>query len=223
MPTDLRAQPFKILLTLGESTTYGMCATSEARRWPNVLTDLISEFQGRPVRLLNKGLSANSISPRSPGYEASAKPSALERLQQDVLPHKPDLFICSYGLNDMRCGMHPEDFAEDLRAIVRAVQEHCRPVVVLTSVYHMTGWERYAPFDKGSPEATRVFNLLIAQVAEEQDAVLADIHAAEGCAEWMIHPDGVHANDLGHRIIAHRIFEALAQRCSCLARTSERG
>lgn len=221
MAPDLRAAPFEMLLTLGESTTHGMCASSENRRWTNVLADLISEFQGQPVRLLNKGISANCISARSPGYQASAKPSALERLQADVLAHQPDLLVCSYGLNDMRCRMHPEEFREDLRAIVRAVREHCQAVTVLTTVYHMTGWNRYAPFDQGSPEATAVFNLVIAQVAEEEGAILADIHAAEGGADWMIHPDGVHANDLGHRVIAHRIFEALAQRCSCLARTSE--
>jgi len=221
MPTDLRSQPFKILLTLGESTTWGMCATTEERRWGNLLARLIAEFQGRPLTLLNKGISANSISPRSPGYEASAKPSALERLERDVLAHKPDLFVCSYGLNDMRCRMHPEEFREDLRTVVRTVRGHCDPVTVLTTVYHMTGWDRYAPFDQGSPEAMRVFNLVIKQVAEEEGAILADIHAAEGCADWMIHPDGVHANDLGHRIIAHRVFEALAQRCSCLGLTSE--
>ena len=33
----------------------------------------------------------------------------------------------------------------------------------------------------------------------------------------MIHEDGVHANDLGHRIVAHSIFRVLAQNCSALA------
>jgi len=221
MADDLRAQPFEILLTLGESTTAGMCATQPERRWTNVLASLISEFQGQPVQLINKGISANSISPRSPGYEASAKPAALERLERDVLAYRPDLFVCAYGLNDMRCRMHPEDFREDLRAVVRTVRQHCHPVTVLTTVYHMTGWERYAPFDQGSPEATALYNLVIAQVAQQEGAILADIHTAQGGADWMIHPDGVHANDLGHRIIAHRIFEALAQRCSCLAGVSE--
>ena len=30
--------------------------------------------------------------------------------------------------------------------------------------------------------------------------------------------DGVHQNDLGHRLVANRIFEVLAQSCSCLAK-----
>ena len=33
----------------------------------------------------------------------------------------------------------------------------------------------------------------------------------------MVHDDGVHANDLGHRIIANEIFKVLAQHCSGLA------
>ena len=34
----------------------------------------------------------------------------------------------------------------------------------------------------------------------------------------MVHYDGVHQNDLGHRIVANRVFEVLAQNCSCLGK-----
>ena len=37
----------------------------------------------------------------------------------------------------------------------------------------------------------------------------------------MIHEDQVHANDLGHRIVAHRVFEVLAQSCSALAKQTK--
>ena len=33
----------------------------------------------------------------------------------------------------------------------------------------------------------------------------------------MVHHDGVHANDLGHLVVANKIFEVLAQHCSGLA------
>jgi phospholipase/lecithinase/hemolysin len=37
-------------------------------------------------------------------------------------------------------------------------------------------------------------------------------------AAWMIDSEnGVHPNNLGHRIIADRIFNVLAQNCSCLS------
>ena len=37
----------------------------------------------------------------------------------------------------------------------------------------------------------------------------------------MVHFDGVHANDLGHRMVAHAVFQTLAQNCSCLAATTQ--
>ena len=42
----------------------------------------------------------------------------------------------------------------------------------------------------------------------------ADVWASEGCADWLINPDGVHANRVGNMVIAHRIFETIAQHAS---------
>ena len=212
--TDMRAEPFRTMVPLGESHVAGMCATAESRRWVNIVAELISRFQGVPVALHNKGISANAISPRSPGYANSAKPSALERYRQDVIALNPDLLILAYGLNDMRAGMPPEDFRQDMAEIITQVKQACDPVTVLTTVYHMSAYDWYPPYDVGSPAATEVFNLVIRQLADEHGCILADIYAAEGQADWVIHPDTVHANDLGHLLIAHRVFEAIATNCS---------
>jgi len=214
---DFRSEPFERMVVLGESHVAGACATEERYRWVNVVADLIGEFQGKPVKLYNKGIGANAISPRSPGYASSAKPSALERYKEDVIALKPDLFILAYGLNDMRAGMHPEDFREDMQKIITYVKEACRLVIVLTTVYHMSAYDLYPPYNVGSKEATEVYNTVIRQLAEKNDCLLADIYAAEGCADWLIHPDTVHANNLGHRIIGHRVFEVIAQNCSGVA------
>lgn len=45
----------------------------------------------------------------------------------------------------------------------------------------------------------------------------ADVHDAEVCAEWIVDKDGVHADNLGHRLIANKIFEVIAKNCSCLS------
>jgi lysophospholipase L1-like esterase len=215
--TDLHSEPFRTMVVLGESHVAGMCATEERRRWVNVVAELIGSFQGAPLTLHNKGISANAISPRSPGYAASAKPSALERYREDVIALRPDLFVLSYGLNDMRAGMPPEQFREDMARIITDVKAACAPVTVLTTVYHMTAYDWYPPFDVGSVAATRVYNLVIKQLAETHGCILADIWQAEGQAEWVIHPDTVHANDLGHRLMGHRVFEAIAAHCSGVA------
>ena len=205
------------MVALGESHVAGACTSAENRRWVNIVADLISMHQREPVALHNKGISASVISPRSPGYEASAKPSALERYQRDVIALKPDLFILSYGLNDMRAGMPVEEFRRDMDKILADVKTACAPVVVLTTVYYQSRYDLYPPFNVGSREAAEIYNLAIRQLAEKHDCILADIWAAEGQADWVIHPDTVHANDLGHTLIANRVYEAIAVNCSGVA------
>jgi lysophospholipase L1-like esterase len=217
--SDLRAEQFRALVVLGESTVEGGPWLHEGElRWADVLANLISACQETPVTYRNEGIGASVISPRSPGYEHSRKPSALERYRERVIAVAPDLFVLAYGLNDMRAGMPVEEFAGDLRTIVRDVQAACRPVTVLTTVYHMTRFECYPPFDRGGREVTLSYNRAIAEVAKDTQSVLADLWSAEGEADWLIHQDGVHANAVGNLVLAHRVFEAIAVNCSGLTR-----
>ena len=204
--------PFRKFVIMGESTVEGGdWLPSKAQRFADVLAKLLNVCQEQPPGYVNKGIGANAISPRSPGYEASAKPSALERYHDDIIAEKPDLFVLCYGLNDMRAAMPFNEFLEDMHTIIRDVREACDPFVVLTTVYYMNGWDSYPPFDRGSVELTEAYNDGIRALAREQGCVLADVWGAEGQADWLIHPDGVHANTVGNRVIAHRIFEAIAQ------------
>ena len=57
-------------------------------------------------------------------------------------------------------------------------------MTVLTTVYYMTGWKSYPPYDKGSVELTRRYNDCIRGLAAEFDCILADVWAAEGMADW---------------------------------------
>ncbi len=214
---DLRRDPFRRLVIMGESTVQGGgWLLKPEHRFADVLANLINACQEQPVEYFNKGIGANAISPRSPGYPKSAKPSALERYKADVMDLRPDLFVLCYGLNDMRAGMPLDEFRQDMATIIRDVQKVCSPLTVLTTVYYMNGWRSFPPYDKGSPAAALQYNDLIRGLAAEHGCVLADVWDAEGMADWMIHPDGVHANRLGNLVIAHRIFEAIAQHASGL-------
>ncbi|HQI75822.1 MAG TPA: SGNH/GDSL hydrolase family protein, partial [Candidatus Latescibacteria bacterium] len=178
---------------------------------------LINQCQRTPMQYVNKGIGANAISPRSPGYAASRKPSALERYAEDVIAQKPDLFILCYGLNDMRAGMPLNDFIDDMRTIVTDVRNACAPLIILTTIYYMTGWKSYPPYDRGSVALTEEFNRAIKALAEEQQCLVADVWDAEGQADWLIHPDGVHANKVGNILIANRVFETIAKNASALS------
>lgn len=209
------------MVVMGESTVAGGgWLQSDCERWADVLVEQINRCQVSKVNYINKGIGANAISPRSPGYEASAKPSALERYGDDVIAHRPDLFLLCYGLNDMRAGMPVDDFIEDMQTIIVDVRAACNPLIVLTTIYHMTGWRSFPPFNRGSVELTETYNAAIAVLAQEHDCLLSDLWEAEGGADWLINPDGVHANRVGNLVIAHRVFETLASHCSCLSEST---
>lgn len=217
---DYYDKPFKVGVALGESTTAGGSATTRNLTWVSLLTDLINESQLQPMQMFNHGIGANLISRRSPTYEDSGKPSAMERYQKQVIDHHPDLVLISYGLNDARGGTPLAQFLDDLRHVTLDTKEQTGAVIVLVNAYFMTGFDRYLPYDQANISTFMGFNAGIQRLAEECDVLYADVFAAEGMATWMIDPDGVHANNLGHRVIANRVFEVLAQNCSGLAEKS---
>ena len=220
MKRDHRAKPFRRLVALGESTTAGGWSTSPERCWVSRLAAMINDFQAEPVEVFNAGIGANVISRESPNYEHSGKPAADERLDRHVIQEAPDLLVISYGLNDARGGTPLGLFRDKLVQMVRQVREAIRPVIVLLGPYYMGDFTvgDEAGWGHGSLESFGQFNQCIAQVAEQEDCLFVDLLDAYRETDWMIHYDGVHANDLGHRIVANRIFEVLAQHCSGLAR-----
>ena len=127
---DWHSEPFRVLVTLGESTTAGGWSSSRERCWANVLADLISDFQDEPVKLVNSGIGANVISTQAPLYEFSGKPAANERVGKHVIAHDPDLLVISYGLNDARGGTPVEMFREELTSVIDAIRKECDPLIV---------------------------------------------------------------------------------------------
>jgi lysophospholipase L1-like esterase len=218
-PRDFRKEPFKRFVILGESMVSGGAGRwlqSNEQRYADVVEGLINACQEKPVEYVNKGIGGNAISPRSPGYRQSTKPSALERYKTDVIDLNPDLFILAYGTNDMVAGMPVADFREDMARIISDVKKACAPMIVLTTIYYMTGWKSWPPFDKGSVELSLAYNDCIRGLANEFDCVVADVWAAAGGADWLIHYDGAHSNRVGCLVIGHRVFEAICQHASGL-------
>ena len=97
---DQRAEPIRRMVALGESTTWGFSVSSKEHCWVNRVVSLLEEFQEEPIELINQGIGSNVITTECPAYEDSAKPAALERLDEEVIAFEPDLLLLSYGLND---------------------------------------------------------------------------------------------------------------------------
>ena len=216
---DWRSEEFRKLVALGESTTAGGWSTSPGRSWVPRLKALIDDVQGRSVELFNAGIGANVISRACPSYEFSGKPAADERLDRHVIEEEPDLLVISYGLNDARGGTPLDLFTRVMVSLIRRVRQRIDPVIVLPGPYFMTDFAVGGPsFAHGSMEVFREYNRAISEVAAREECLYVNLLDAYGGTEWMIHYDGVHANDLGHRVVSNRIFEVLAQNCSGLAR-----
>ena len=219
---DWWPDPFGVMVTLGESTTAGGWSSTPDRCWVNLLAGLITDFQDQPVRLINSGIGANVISTKVPSYKTSGRPAANERLQKHVLDHDPDLLIISYGLNDARGATPSEMFRDELKLLIADVRSSCDPLIVLLGPYYMTDFTSYEHYNHGSHDIFLSYNLVIEQVAHEAQCLFSDVYGSYGGAPWMVHYDGVHANDLGHRLIANTVFQTLAQYCSGLALRTKR-
>ncbi len=202
--------PFKSLVVLGESTVEGGgWLSGPHERFADLLWHQLEHAQEQPLAYHNAGVGASVISPNSPGYEASAKPSASERLEAEVIAKNPDLVVVAYGLNDMRAGMSVADFKAELVAILDRIDEATGAMVVIVNVYHQTAYCHYPPYDKGGVAVTVEYNRMLEQLAAERGYVYADIYAAEAQTDHIIHLDAVHANKVGNMILANKVFEAI--------------
>jgi lysophospholipase L1-like esterase len=87
---DMEApQPTKVVVAFGDSITDGTASTINGDdRWPDVLARRLHGAYGPSVALVNQGIGGNQvIGPASygPGNAISGGPSALSRLERDVI------------------------------------------------------------------------------------------------------------------------------------------
>ena len=218
MKRDWWNKEFRRMVALGESTTAGGWSSCRQRCWVWQLGQLINDLQRIPIEVINAGIGANVISTKSPAYTYSGKPAASERLGKHVIEKKPDLLIISYGINDARGGTPLDLFCQEMKSIVRQVRQQIQPLIVLLGPYYMCDFSLGAPYwDKGSLEIFEGYNTAIKQLAEGCQCLFVDLLESYQEADWLVHRDGVHANDLGHRLVANKVFEVLASNCSGLS------
>lgn len=217
----MRSEPVRTVVALGESTTWGYSASSKEKCWVNQVVAFLEEFQGSRIELINQGIGSNVLTPECPAYEHSAKPSALERVEKDVIAFKPDLLLLSYGLNDSRGGTPPEVFRKAYQELIDRIRREIDPAMVILNTYYMHEvlYTDCPHWESSDYNVTEVFNLVIKQIAEANHLILADIYSAEVGVDWIVDMDHCHANDLGHRIIANRVFESIVRHCSFVANT----
>ena len=226
MDQDYASEPFQTLVTLGDSITAGGTATRPELCWASLLANQITEAQAAPLRLINSGRGGDVISARSAGAFHSHNqgyPTGLERYEKHVVDHRPDLVTIAYGINDVVFGTPLHVFVDDLEALFSAIRSRTGALIVLLDCYY-TNWSWPDQPDflvYGRREVALAYNRAIAELALRLGALFVDVWDAMADASWVVDRDGVHPNNLGHRLIAGRVFEVLARKCSVLARRSE--
>ena len=235
---DMRSEPVRRMVVMGESNAYGMSASSPCNEWVQVLGDCIRNFQDAPLRVFNNSIPSNVISPDAPGYVEGniykTAPSAIERYEEDMLAYNPDMAVYAYGLNDSRCGHTLESFMHTYRIIVSKTREKLPGVLVVlvgpywNLQYDAEAWakgkfkDRKSRFDLPGDELVSAYNRSIEELASDVGAVFTDVyHVLEG-ATWLLTSDACHFNDIGQRVIGLAVFCRLAARCSFLSRTSRK-
>ena len=218
--TDIRNQPIKRIVAIGDSITYGACATQESKRWVNLTAQMLGEAQGSAIELINNGISANVLTPECPSYEFSSKPCGLERVETDIISYDPDMIFIAYGLNDSRGGTPPEVFRREYQKLIDRIQSKISPVIVVINTYYMHEefYKSCEHWEESDYDTTDIYNLVIRHLTEKNHLIYADIYSAQSGVDWSVSGDHCHPNDLGHRLIANRVFEAIARNCSFTAR-----
>jgi len=226
MERDRKSEPFHTYVALGASITAGGTATQRDLCWVSLLASRIGEAQGAPLQLINSGRGGDVVSARSSGAfhsHGQGYPTALERCEVDLVQHMPDLVTVAYGLNDVVFGTPLHIFVDDLAALIGAIRSRTGALIVLLGCY-FTNWtwpDQPEFLVHGRREVALAYNRAIEELAGRLGVLYADVWSAMGEAPWVVDRDGVHPNNLGHSLIAGRVFEVLAGNCSVMARQAD--
>lgn len=208
----------RAIVTFGDSITDGDGSTADANhRWPDLLAQRLKEAGGRPVAVLNEGISGARILSDRMGV------NALARFDEDVLSHPHvDTVILMMGINDIGWPDSPLDTApapsaEDVIAgykqlIARAHDNDIRIIGATLTPFAVafkgTPLEGYYNEDKEAKRVainewirtSKAFDGVI-----DFDAVVRDPANPKQIQKAFDKGDNLHPNDAGYKAMAESI------------------
>lgn len=212
---SLKNNSVRCVVAIGDSVTYGMSATTLEKCWVNRVVSMLEEYQGQPIEVKNQGVCSNILSIESPAYQRSARPCGLERLHKDVIAHNPDMVFFAYGLNDSRGGTPVDIFRRDYQDAIDCIRKQIAPVIVILDLFYMheAFYKECEGWNESDYRVTETFNSVIREIAEENGLIFADVYSSLKGVDWAVCEDHCHPNDLGHQLIANKVFEAIMRNC----------
>lgn len=189
--------PGPLVAFLGDSLTSGWQLPA-AQAYPAILGRLLRE-KGRPVRVLNAGVSAETAA------------EAARRLP-GVLGQGPDVLVVALGINDGFRGLPLGDTEKALRQIVEGARAADARVLLVGM---------RIPADLHGEEYARSFGEIYPRLAAEYRVPLVPF-LLEGVAGRgdLTFPDVLHPNAAGHRRLAENVRPQLELLLTDLDRTA---
>jgi len=127
---EVQAPPDTVVVAcFGDSITDGTNSTLNGDdRWPDFLSRRLNAGYGKPVAVINAGIGGNQITgpaKYSPSAPVSGGPSALDRLERDVLSLSGVThLIWLEGINDLSRGASAETVIAGMQELVKRVRAH---------------------------------------------------------------------------------------------------
>ncbi|MFP4056502.1 MAG: SGNH/GDSL hydrolase family protein [Candidatus Brocadiia bacterium] len=192
---------------------------------------LATRFPDRQFRVLNLGISSETISGTSEADHHPRRPWAHERFARDVATCQPDIVVACFGMNDGN--YHPFERVrfQKFRAGIRLLIERCRELearlVLMTpppfDPYRRRAGDRNAK-DYGYKfpaidydHTLEVYSQWLLGLREE-GFLVADVHSAtnrhlrarrQEKVSFHLAPDAVHPDPTGHWLMAMCLLETL--------------
>lgn len=206
------------IVAFGDSITNGVTAFE--------VTDATA-YRGRVEQQLRAEL-AREVTIVNAGVNGDITPLALERIETDVLEHRPQIVTVMFGVND--AGFYRPatdsfadtprvalpDFTQCLRTIVQRIGQSGARVILLTPLpmnRHYWGTELPAYVQNGLNYLVCQYAQACRDVAAGASAPLVDTYAYFDSHPETVDlvPDGIHPNPEGHRVIADLLYPILRE------------
>jgi lysophospholipase L1-like esterase len=207
------------IVAFGDSITLAS-RQPEDRRWPEIVRRrLAGRMPDREIRMINAGGGGNTSR------------EGLQRIEQDVCSHEPDIVTVQFGGNDAT--PEPErhislkEFRDNLAQIHTRVSEGspCKTVLLtfppLIDEWHAWNGHEFFSHDGGINAYIHRYRNAVLDYAAARSLAVADLYNLLQKAinrdgpEAYVLPDGVHLTELSNQLVAERVSEVLLEMEDC--------
>ncbi len=166
----------KTILAFGDSLTYGY-GVNQNYSYPNVLSNILK------TKVINSGVSGNTTE------------NGLNRIEQQLVEHNPELVILGLGGNDFLRKVPQEETIKNLKEIIKIIKSYNAKIILLP--VPKPGYLGLV----GHLEDAKFFE----ELAKEEKILLIENIYSELLSNNKYKSDLIHLNEKGYQLVAEKI------------------